>query len=94
VDGAWWHGHPDYYTPGKSGEFWDTKIERNMERDRRADEDLAVLGWQVVRLWDFEVVKDPAGSAGRVAAALGKAHGAQAQQSERERRRLGTSTPG
>ncbi len=70
VDGAWWHGHPDYYTPGKSGEFWDSKITRNVERDRRADEELAALGWRVMRMWDFEVVKDADACAARVAASL------------------------
>jgi DNA mismatch endonuclease (patch repair protein) len=70
VDGAWWHGHPLYYTPGKSGAFWDAKIRRNVERDREVDRALAALGWCVVRLWDFEVIRDPDAAARRVAAAL------------------------
>ena len=73
VDGAWWHGHPRYYTPGKSGDFWDAKIARNVERDRAADAALASLGWRVVRLWDFEVTRDPAGAAERVASAVDEA---------------------
>src|SRR6185437_8246391 len=36
VDGCFWHGHPDYFTPGKSGAYWDEKIERTKERDRLA----------------------------------------------------------
>lgn len=55
VDGGFWHGHPDHFTFGKSGEFWDKKIRRNQERDRENDRDLAAAGWAVVRLWDFEV---------------------------------------
>ncbi len=31
---------------------------------------LASLGWEVVRLWDFEVEKDVAGCVARVSAAL------------------------
>lgn len=54
VDGAFWHGHPDYYW-GQSGPFWDRKIERNRARDRRVDEELSDAGWIVVRIWDFEV---------------------------------------
>jgi DNA mismatch endonuclease (patch repair protein) len=23
VDGCFWHGHPDFFTPGKSGAYWD-----------------------------------------------------------------------
>jgi DNA mismatch endonuclease (patch repair protein) len=55
VDGCFWHGHPDYFTPGKSGEYWDKKISRTKERDRLANEALASAGWTVLRFWDFEV---------------------------------------
>lgn len=54
VDGAFWHGHPDYYR-GQSGPFWDEKIARNRARDERVNAELAQAGWRVVRLWDFEV---------------------------------------
>ena len=54
VDGAFWHGHPDYYW-GQSGPFWDEKIARNRERDARVDRSLADAGWLVIRCWDFEI---------------------------------------
>lgn len=66
VDGAFWHGHPSKYWPGRSGPYWDAKIARNQARDRRVDEELKAAGWRVVRLWDFEVEKDPAGAALRI----------------------------
>jgi DNA mismatch endonuclease (patch repair protein) len=69
VDGAFWHGHPDYYH-GQSGPFWDAKIATNRERDARVDAQLASLGWEVLRFWDFEVENDPAGCASRVSASL------------------------
>jgi len=65
VDGAFWHGHPDHYW-GQSGAFWDKKIARNRERDERANHDLDALGWSVLRLWDFEIERDPDASAERV----------------------------
>lgn len=55
VDGRFWHGHPDYFTPGKSGPYWDAKIARTQERDRQATETLAGAGWRVMRFWDFEI---------------------------------------
>lgn len=58
VDGRFWHGHPDFFTPGKSGEYWDAKIERTKERDRTANATLAEAGWTVLRFWDFEVEDD------------------------------------
>jgi DNA mismatch endonuclease (patch repair protein) len=69
VDGAFWHGHPKYYW-GQSGEFWDQKIARNRARDERVNAELAQAGWTVVRLWDFEVGKDPLACAERVRSAL------------------------
>jgi len=72
VDGCFWHGHPDFFTPGKSGAYWDAKIERTRERDRLANKALAAAGWTVVRMWDFEVEGDLSGCVRRVLDALGE----------------------
>jgi DNA mismatch endonuclease (patch repair protein) len=70
VDGGFWHGHPSKYWPGRSGEYWDEKIARNQSRDRRVDGELTAMGWRSLRLWDFEVERDPRASAERVMNAL------------------------
>lgn len=70
VDGAFWHGHPRYLREGRSGPYWDQKIDANRRRDRRSRTRLRRLGWRVVRLWDFEVIRDPARAADRVARTL------------------------
>lgn len=69
VDGAFWHGHPDYYR-GQSGDFWDKKIAANRSRDERVNGELAALGWTVIRIWDFEVERDPVACVERIRAAL------------------------
>lgn len=76
VDGAFWHGHPDYYW-GQSGAFWNEKIERNRERDRRVDRELREQGWRVLRLWDFEVEKSVEDCVARVKRALEEARSGQ-----------------
>ena len=58
VDGAFWHGHPKAFRKGKSGAYWDKKIRRNMERDRKANAALEEQGWTVLRFWDFDVKKN------------------------------------
>ena len=63
VDGGFWHGHPSKWWPGRSGAYWDAKIARNIERDRQADAALEELGWRVLRLWDFDVMRDPESAA-------------------------------
>ncbi len=70
VDGAFWHGHPEKYWPGRSGEYWDKKIARNIERDGEVNASLARLGWTVLRLWDFDVLRNPSAAANRVVAEL------------------------
>lgn len=66
VDGVWWHGHPDWFTLGKRGPYWDRKITGNMARDRRVDEELHRLGWATVRLWDVDILRDPDAAAASV----------------------------
>jgi DNA mismatch endonuclease, patch repair protein len=70
VDGCFWHGHPDFFTPGKSGAYWDAKIARTKERDRIANEALRAAGWQVLRFWDFEIEDELERCVAEVAAAL------------------------
>jgi DNA mismatch endonuclease (patch repair protein) len=70
VDGGFWHGHPSKYWPGRSGDYWDAKIARNKARDSRVDVELASTGWRSLRLWDFEIERDPIGAAHQVKRAL------------------------
>jgi len=41
-----------------NGDFWINKIERNIHRDREIDMELAALGWQVIRFWGKEILKN------------------------------------
>jgi DNA mismatch endonuclease (patch repair protein) len=70
VDGAFWHGHPEYYR-GQSGKFWDEKIERNRKRDERVTGELVEEGWTVLRFWDFEIERHPSHCVASVQATLG-----------------------
>lgn len=58
IDGAFWHGHPEHFAPGKSGPYWDAKIRRTQERDRQANQALTAAAWTVIRFWDFDVRAD------------------------------------
>lgn len=69
VDGAFWHGHPDYYR-GQSGPFWDEKIARNRARDALVNATLDESGWRVLRFWDFEVDRSPQDCAAVIAHGL------------------------
>jgi DNA mismatch endonuclease (patch repair protein) len=70
VDGAFWHGHPDYFEPANATTYWREKIARTQQRDRVADAALSSLGWQVVRFWDFDLAADPTTCLENILAAL------------------------
>jgi DNA mismatch endonuclease (patch repair protein) len=71
VDGSFWHGHPSKWQPGRWSGYWDEKIKRNLARDLAHNEALAAAGWEILRVWDFEVEHDPDSVAAQVAAVLG-----------------------
>ena len=56
VDGVFWHGHPHHWHPDRaSSDYWRTKIERNIARDRTVTATLQDRGWIVLRFWDSEI---------------------------------------
>jgi len=61
VDGCFWHSCPQHGTrPKKNGDWWNAKLDRNVERDRRNDDQLAAEGWCVVRIWEHQPVDEAA----------------------------------
>lgn len=70
VDGSFWHGHPSKWQPGRWKGYWNDKIERNIQRDKRQNEALREDGWKVLRFWDFEVEQGPDEVAKRVRTAV------------------------
>lgn len=70
VDGAFWHGHPDYFNSETAKPYWREKIARTQERDREANYALEHDGWKVIRLWDFELARNPTDCLERVLTSL------------------------
>ena len=61
VDGEFWHGYDWDQNRKKiqtNKEFWISKIERNIERDREINFELKKLGWVVLRFWSKDVEKN------------------------------------
>jgi DNA mismatch endonuclease (patch repair protein) len=82
VDGDLWHGNPDEVRRrGRASlaelfptrtEWWVAKIERTVERDREVTSALRAQGWTVLRLWEYDVLRDPGGCVRTVLDALGR----------------------
>jgi len=58
VDGCFWHWCPQHgnVPGGPNASYWQEKLQRNVERDRRDDEALAGAGWVVVRVWEHQTL--------------------------------------
>jgi len=60
VNGCFWHRCPkcNLPTPKSNQEFWESKFERNMNRDKRKIEELETLGWKVFVVWECELRRE------------------------------------
>lgn len=57
VDGCFWHRCPDHgTTPKNNRDWWVEKLEQNVRRDRRKDEELEGMGWSTLHVWEHESV--------------------------------------
>jgi DNA mismatch endonuclease (patch repair protein) len=57
VHGCFWHRHDECRIariPKSRVEYWQAKLDRNVERDRRALDALKAMGWQVLVVWECE----------------------------------------
>ena len=60
VRGCFWHRHRGCKyatTPSSNTEFWQTKFNQNIKRDRKHAKELNALGWNVIVIWECETNK-------------------------------------
>lgn len=59
IDGDFWHGYQ--FSKQKKRlpkKYWLEKIENNIKRDKRVRAKLKREGWQVLRVWEHEILKN------------------------------------
>lgn len=57
VHGCFWHQHENCgksRRPSSNGEYWHTKLDENISRDKRKERELSNLGWRVETVWQCE----------------------------------------
>ena len=56
VDGCFWHKCPKCYKESAiRKEFWNSKINNNIRRDRKVNKELSKRGWSVIRIWEHDI---------------------------------------
>ena len=61
VHGCFWHFHEDCREgriPSTNTEFWNNKLSKNIERDKRNINALEEAGWRVLVIWECEIEKN------------------------------------
>lgn len=59
VNGCFWHKHdcPRFVWPSSHQDYWEPKLQHNVERDKKNIEALNALGWTVITVWECELKK-------------------------------------
>jgi len=58
VHGCFWHGHKNCQRskrPTSNKIFWDEKLSKNIERDKKNQENIRNIGWNFLVLWQCEI---------------------------------------
>lgn len=61
ADSDFWHGYKweeKKHEIKTNLEFWISKIERNIERDKEVTRELERQGWKVIRLWGHDILRN------------------------------------
>lgn len=55
VDGCFWHCCPTHFRfPKTRSNWWQEKLSKTIQRDRKTTRELQRLGWVVLRFWEHE----------------------------------------
>ena len=59
VNGCFWHQHDcgAFVWPSSNVEYWRSKIQGNIERDKRNYAELQAKGWKIIVIWECELKK-------------------------------------
>lgn len=61
IDGCFWHCCPRCFLPPRQNtSYWEPKLARNRERDKKVSKQLREANWRVLRFWEHQLER-PAG---------------------------------
>lgn len=72
IDGDFWHGYRFSKIKNRlPKKYWLPKIERNIKRDKIIKAKLKKEGWQILRVWEHQIQKNPDKTVDKIVAFLG-----------------------
>lgn len=73
IDSDFWHRHPEnFQMPKTNRDYWEKKIQRNVNRDKEVNQKLKEEGWKVIRIWASEIKESPNDCVNRILKAIRK----------------------
>ncbi|MBN8236414.1 very short patch repair endonuclease [Halobacillus kuroshimensis] len=58
IDSCFWHVCPEHSNmPSTNRDFWEKKLNRNVERDKEVNEYYKSQGWHIMRVWEHDLKK-------------------------------------
>ena len=59
IDSDFWHFNPKLFVMPKTNiEYWESKIKKNVKRDKYVNKELKKMGWKVIRFWESDIKKN------------------------------------
>ncbi|WP_127508605.1 very short patch repair endonuclease [Paenibacillus humicus] len=59
IDSCFWHGCQLHFKLPKSNlDFWENKINKNIQRDIEVTDFYIAEGWNILRIWEHEIKSD------------------------------------
>ena len=61
VHGCFWHQHNgcnEGRIPHSNSKYWEEKLLKNVQRDKRHQQELKSKGWKVIVVWECEIEKE------------------------------------
>ena len=67
IDSCFWHSCPIHGNRPKTNvEFWNKKLDRNIEKAKEVNAYYEEQGWHILRVWEHELTEDYEGAIGRI----------------------------
>ena len=67
IDSCFWHGCKRHLRmPAAKRGYWKNKIERNKKRDKEVNRYYKKGSWEVLRIWEHEINKNPDGAVNEI----------------------------
>ncbi|MBU3912404.1 MAG: very short patch repair endonuclease [Candidatus Omnitrophica bacterium] len=76
IDSDFWHRHPKrFIMPKTNVKYWRNKIKSNQLRDKKVNKYLMKDGWEVMRIWEYDIKRNTNRCVNKIVEEIGGSYG-------------------